>query len=248
MGEGAPKELIGKRVALNHMPSAPGYIGTWRQYTYMSVKNVYPFPDSLDFDDIANAMGANPITVAGFMDTAEKHGHSVFINDAAASSLGRMLSRYCLKNGKTLINIVRKQEQVEILEKEGAKLILNSSEPDFFDQLKKMIKEYKPTAFFDAISGDFPGKVLHLMPEGSHMYVYGALSNQNIVGVDSGGLIFKNHSVSNFWIPKWINKVDSEVFWKWMDKIVLDMLMGGEIFGTKVSKTFKLSEFEEAMK
>ena len=127
VGEGVSKKLIGKKIAISHMPSNPGYIGTFRQYTFVNSKTVFPFPDELSFDDIANSMGANPITIAGFMDVAERDGHKVFINDAAASSLGKMFNRYCNAHGHTLINIVRKQGQVDILKEIGAKIILNSS-------------------------------------------------------------------------------------------------------------------------
>ena len=247
VGKGVSESLIGSRVSINQMPSSPGYIGTFRKYTYMNVKSIYPFPESLSFEDIANSMGANPITVAGFMDIAERDGHSVFINDAAASSLGKMFSRYCIKHNKTLINIVRRPEQVKILEDDGAKLILNSGDISFEKDLKDMIKKYNPTCFFDAISGDFPGKVLAMMPEGSTMYVYGALSMKQMVNVDSGGLIFKNHTVSNFWIPTWLKNTKKEVLLKWMQEIIQDMVEGGKVFGSKVIKSFPIDKFDEAM-
>ncbi|CAI2374170.1 unnamed protein product [Moneuplotes crassus] len=248
VGEGVSEDLIGARVALNQMPSNPGFIGTYRQYTFISAKTVYPFPETMSYDDICNAMGANPITIAGFMETAERDGHSAFINDAAASSLGRMFAKYCKVHKLPLINIVRRKEQVDILKEEGAELILNSSESTFFDDLKAMIDEYKPTAFFDALSGDFPQKVLHLMPSGSTMYVYGALSLSPTVNISGGDLIFKNQTISNFWIPTWIKNTKKDVLMKWMRDIVQDVMEGGTIFGTKVSKTFPLADFDSAMK
>lgn len=171
VGEGVSDALVGKKIAISHMPSNPDYIGTFRQYTFVTAKQAFPFPDELSFDDIANAMGANPITIAGFMDVAERDGHKVFINDAAASSLGKMFSRYCNKHGHTLINIVRKEKQIQVLQDIGAKIILNSSgklsddlknhniDPNFYEDLKKVIKEHQPTCFFDAIGGDFPGMI-----------------------------------------------------------------------------------------
>jgi NADPH:quinone reductase-like Zn-dependent oxidoreductase len=127
VGDDVSKDLIGKKIAINQMPSSPGYIGTFREYTKVRADSVYPFPDELSYDDIANAMGANPITVAGFMTIADRDGHKVFINDAAASALGKMFNKYCNKHGHTLINIVRKQKQVDMLTELGAKIVLNSS-------------------------------------------------------------------------------------------------------------------------
>jgi NADPH2:quinone reductase len=49
------------------------------------------------------------------------------INTAAASALGRMLNKYCQRVGVPLLNVVRRKEQIKILEEEGAKFILDTS-------------------------------------------------------------------------------------------------------------------------
>ena len=49
------------------------------------------------------------------------------INTAAASALGRMMNKYCQREGIPLLNIVRRKEQVKILEEEGAKFIIDTS-------------------------------------------------------------------------------------------------------------------------
>ena len=49
------------------------------------------------------------------------------INTAAASALGRMLNKYCQREGVPLLNVVRRKEQAKILEDEGAKFILDTS-------------------------------------------------------------------------------------------------------------------------
>ena len=90
----------------------------------------------------------------------------------------------------TLINIVRRQEQVDMLFEEGAEIILNSSDELFEEELKIAINTYKPKWFFDAIGGEFSSKVLSLMPNYSTMYVYGNLSGQPIQ-YNPRNLIFK---------------------------------------------------------
>jgi NADPH2:quinone reductase len=42
------------------------------------------------------------------------------IHTAAASSLGKMLVKACIKNNIPLLNIVRREEQAEVLRKLGA--------------------------------------------------------------------------------------------------------------------------------
>jgi NADPH2:quinone reductase len=58
----------------------------------------------------------NPLTVIGMIHNYNKvPGKKGIINSAAASALGRMLNRYCLTLGIPLLNIVRKDEQAELL-------------------------------------------------------------------------------------------------------------------------------------
>jgi len=84
--------------------------------------------------------------------------------------------RYFHENGIQVIGIVRREEQVEILKKEGAKFILNSENENYLTDLKNLCKEHNATVFFDAVAGETTGKVLTAMPNGSVCYVYGALA------------------------------------------------------------------------
>ena len=146
----------------------------------------------------------------------------------------------------TSINLVRRQEQVDILVEEGADIVIDTSLDNFEEKLKDVIAEYKPTVFFDAIGGLFPSKVLSLMPNFSTMYVYGNLSGEAIQ-YEATNLIFKSHNISNFFLLAWINSLSPEEKSKWFGLIVEDINQGGEIFGTKISKKFKLTDFMTAM-
>ena len=145
-----------------------------------------------------------------------------------------------------MINLVRRQEQVDILKEEGADIILDSSLDSFEEKLKEVIAEYKPTVFFDAIGGSFPSKVLSLMPNFSTMYVYGNLSGEAIQ-YEATNLIFKGHNISNFFIVAWINSLSEEEKSNWFGQIVDDINSGGETFGTKISKKFPINDYNEAM-
>lgn len=141
---------------------------------------------------------------------------------------------------------MRRQEQVDILEEEGAEIIIDSSLDNFEEKLREVIAEYKPTAYFDAIGGSFPSKVLSLMPNFSTMYVYGNLSGEQI-NYDPTNLIFKGHNISNFFVWNWINMLTPEEKSHWFGIIVEDINAGGELFGTKISKKYALNDFQEAM-
>ena len=62
----------------------------------------------------------NPLTALGMVETMRREGHKALVHTAAASNLGQMLNRICMKDGIALVNIVRKQEQADLLKAMGA--------------------------------------------------------------------------------------------------------------------------------
>jgi hypothetical protein len=75
------------------------------------------------------------------------------VHTAAASNLGQMLNKICLKDGVDLVNIVRSSQQAEILRKLGAKHIVDSTAPTFMADLTAALVETGATLAFDAIGG-----------------------------------------------------------------------------------------------
>jgi NADPH:quinone reductase-like Zn-dependent oxidoreductase len=95
----------------------------------------------------------NPLTSLGMVETMRREDHKALVHTAAASNLGQMLNKICLKDGIGLVNIVRSPQQADILRKLGAKYIVDSSSPDFMDDLTGALIETGATLAFDAIGG-----------------------------------------------------------------------------------------------
>ncbi|MEM0954283.1 MAG: zinc-binding dehydrogenase [Pseudomonadota bacterium] len=95
----------------------------------------------------------NPLTALAMVETLHMEGHQALIHTAAASNLGQMLNRICRADGVDLINIVRKPEQVGILEDLGARYIVNSTDDDFHAKLTAAIQETGATLAYDATGG-----------------------------------------------------------------------------------------------
>ncbi|TRD13845.1 zinc-binding dehydrogenase, partial [Palleronia caenipelagi] len=70
-----------------------------------------------------------------------------------ASNLGQMLTRICNEDGIDLVNIVRKQDQAELLRQMGSAYVVNSSDDDFMDQLRSAIDDTGAFYGFDPIGG-----------------------------------------------------------------------------------------------
>lgn len=96
--------------------------------------------------------------------TMQREGHKALVHTAAASNLGQMLNKICIKDGIDLVNIVRKPEQVAILKGIGAKYVCDSSSPSFLEDLTNALALTGATIAFDATGGGkLAGQILACM-------------------------------------------------------------------------------------
>jgi NADPH:quinone reductase-like Zn-dependent oxidoreductase len=150
------QELLGKKVAM-----VAGAM--FSEYRIVRTGEVLPLPDGATAAEGASAF-VNPLTALAMVETLRAQNHPALVHTAAASNLGQMLNRICIADGVTLVNIVRSEEQAEILRKLGAKYIADSSAPDFDATLTAMLTETGATLAFDAIGGgNLVNRILHAM-------------------------------------------------------------------------------------
>ena len=106
----------------------------------------------------------NPLTSLGMVETMRRDGHTALVHTAAASNLGQMLNKICIKDGIALVNIVRKPEQAALLKGIGAKYVCDESLPTFMGDLTQALVETGATIAFDATGGgDLAGRILYCM-------------------------------------------------------------------------------------
>lgn len=141
----AAQALLGKTVAV--LGGA-----MYSQYRTLKVAQCLPLPAGAKPSEGASCF-VNPLTALGMVETMRREGHTGLVHTAAASNLGQMLNRICIKDGVPLVNIVRKTEQEALLRSQGAKYVCNSSSPDFIAQLTQALKDTGATIAFDAIGG-----------------------------------------------------------------------------------------------
>lgn len=152
----AAKALMGKTVAM---------IGgaMYAQYRTLKARDCQPLPEGTTAAEGASWF-VNPLTALGMTETMRREGHKALVHTAAASNLGQMLNKICIKDGIGLVNIVRSKEQAEILKKIGAKYVVDSSVPSFLDDLTNALVETGATIAFDAIGGGkLAGDILNCM-------------------------------------------------------------------------------------
>jgi len=141
----AAQALLGKTVAM--MGGA-----MYAQYRTLKVMQCIALPAGIKPSEGASCF-VNPLTALSMVEVMRREGHTALVHTAAASNLGQMLNRICIKDNVNLVNIVRKQEQEDVLRKLGAKYICNSSSPSFMEDLTKALTATGATIAFDAIGG-----------------------------------------------------------------------------------------------
>jgi NADPH:quinone reductase-like Zn-dependent oxidoreductase len=152
----AAQALLGKTVAM---------IGgaMYAQYRLMKAVDCLVLPPGTTPAEGASCF-VNPLTALGMVETMRREGHKALVHTAAASNLGQMLNRICLKDGIDLVNIVRSEDQAKLLRAIGAKHICNSTSPGFIEDLTQAMVETGATIAFDAIGGGkLAGQILTCM-------------------------------------------------------------------------------------
>ena len=138
------KALMGKRVAC-----VPG--NAFSQYAIADAALCLPLGDHSAEEGASSFV--NPMTALGFVENAKRDGQSAILHTVGASNLGQMLNRICQEDGIELVNIVRKDEQADLLKSQGAAHVVNSSSDDFMSQLRDAIDATDAFYGFDPIGG-----------------------------------------------------------------------------------------------
>ena len=141
----AAKALLGKTVAV--LGGA-----MYAQYRVMRASQCLLLPAGTTAEQGASCF-VNPLTAIGMVETMRLEGHTALVHTAAASNLGQMLVKLCNKDSVELVNIVRKQEQVDLLKSIGAKWVCNMTSPTFMNDLIEALVATGATIAFDAIGG-----------------------------------------------------------------------------------------------
>lgn len=163
VGQALPvgNEGAGVVIAAGSAPNAQALLGRtvsviggamYTQYRTLNISLTQPLPEGTSAEQGASWF-VNPLTALGMVETMRREGHSALVHTAAASNLGQMLQKICLSDGVSLVNIVRKPEQAQLLRSLGAKFVCDSSHDNFMEDLVEALAATSATIAFDAIGG-----------------------------------------------------------------------------------------------
>jgi len=176
--------MVGAKVGFANLT---GGQGAYSEYVTAGFSSTFSLPAALPVEACCSFF-VNPFTAFGILDTARTRcGARGFIHTGAASQLGQMLVKLCSPpaagnpNHMTLINVVRREEQAELLRSLGAAhVVVTGSRPEaeWRKELKALAKELKVSVAFDCVAGSMTEALVDAVPKGGTVFVYGRLSNE----------------------------------------------------------------------
>ncbi len=254
-------EGAGTVVAAGSSPEAQALMGKlvailggemYASYRTVKAKAAMPLPAGATAADGASCF-VNPLTALAMVETMRREGHTALVHTAAASNLGQMLNRICLKDGVGLVNIVRSDEQAKILKDIGAKHIVDSSKPSFTEDLIAALTATGATLAFDAIGGGkLAGQILGAMEialnskpgaysrygSSTHkqVYIYGRLSLEPTILGAAYGMAW---GVGGFLLTPFLMKVGNEEAGKLRARVAAELKT---TFASHYTRTISLRE------
>jgi NADPH:quinone reductase len=247
MGEAMPvgNEGSGVVVKAGASPEAQALMGKtvallggamYAQYRTLPVAMCMALPDGTTPADGASCF-VNPLTSLAMTEVMRQEGHTALVHTAAASNLGQMLVKICLKDGISLINIVRSAAQVALLRGIGATHVVDSSAETFMADLTAALVETGATIAFDAIGGGkLAGQILTCMEAAAvkrmttysrygsdtfkQVYIYGSLDMAPTTLNRAFGFSW---AVSGFLLTPFLQKIGMDGAMKMRARVVAEL-------------------------
>lgn len=176
--------------------------GTWAEYMVTSIPYCIPLKKSTDREQGAMLI-VNPLTAMSILEIAVKGKHKAIVNTVAASNLGGMILNLATKLGIPVINIVRRQDQMDIVNSRGGEYVLNSEAPEFETQLASMTEALSATLLLDAIGGEMTNQLAKAAPYGSTLLIYSNMSEEHC-DIDPMYPILKNLHIEGWLLPNYL--------------------------------------------
>ena len=192
----------------------------YAQYRRVQLGECLPLPAGTTPAQGAAAF-VNPLTALSIVETLRLERHKALVHTAAASNLGQMLVRLCKADDIPLVNIVRSEEQAQLLRDLGAVHICNSTSETFRADLVAAIDATGATLAFDATGGGtLANDILTAMEQSltgrgegysrygssvhKQVYIYGGLDMRPLTFHRSFGLAW---SVSGWLLSYFLEKI-----------------------------------------
>jgi len=134
------------------------------------------------------------------------------------------------------------------LKKLGANVVISTSNKGWVDELKKAAFDLNALSAFECVGKDMTSTILKAMPEKSTVYTYGNLEMKDIEGLPTSEFIFKEKTLTGFWLNTWMKEMKPDDLSKWTEFLISDLESGSDMFETPTRvELFTLPDVDKAM-
>jgi NADPH:quinone reductase-like Zn-dependent oxidoreductase len=187
--------------------------GAWRQVVNVDAAIAVPVPDSVP-DEVAAQMLCNPITALMLRRAAQQHFgvgfDGVVINNAAASSVGRLFTAIAEHHQIATISLVRSEQRVQQLRERFPTVpVVSTADAGWVEQVRAAATGRPIPVALDPVGGSAAGELLSALSPGGTLIVYGALAEEPIP-LHATTVLFSALVIRGLTINRWLTAVSAE--------------------------------------
>ena len=187
--------------------------GSWRQVVNVDAAIAVPVPDSVP-DEIAAQMLCNPITTLMLRRAAQQHFgvgfDGVVLNNAAASSVGRLFTTVAEHHQIATISIVRSEQRAQQLRDRFPTVpVVSTSDPGCVEQVRAAAAGRSIPVALDPVGGAAAGDLLSALSPGGTLIIYGALG-QEPIPLHAAAVLQSALGIRGLTINRWLSAVSAE--------------------------------------
>jgi NADPH:quinone reductase-like Zn-dependent oxidoreductase len=241
LGPQVQRPLPGERVVVRNDKG-----GNWAEYAVVPAQNLLPAPDDLPNEQVA-CFTINPASAILML----RHVLAIpkgewLLQSAAGGELGRMIIRLARHDGIRTINVIRRREAVEDLERLGADAVIVSSEGSIDEQVRRIVGPGGVMYAIDPVVGETGTQMYQALGEEGRMLVYGSLTGEPIrVGANPRFILAGRRILEVFWLGYWLPRLDETAQRQLMQDIVT--LLHEGVLTTSAVRSFLLDEIGTAV-
>jgi trans-2-enoyl-CoA reductase len=239
-------EEVGRAVK-DHAPGQlvilPHNLGTWREAVAVKADQLTVVPEEIEPEQAA-MLKINPITAWRLLHDFVQLGPGEWVvQNAGNSAVGRAVIAICRELGWRTLSLVRREELIDELRREGGDVVLLDDE-----EAREAAAEGTGRAAIrlaiNQVGGESALRLAKIVAPEAVIVTIGAMSLQPL-RLPNGLLIFKNLHFTGFWVNKWYEKASpaerAETFAPIFD------LARRHLLETKIERAYSLGEFPAAI-
>lgn len=237
VGDGVKRLAVGDAVL-------PVGGGLWADTVVVNERMAPKAPQGADPEQAA-MMRANPGTAWLMLtDLVDLTEGDWVVQNAANSSVGRMVIRFAKDLGLRTVNIVRRGDVVDTLKADGADAVIVDDGGTDIAAAIDAATDARPRLAFDAVGGEATASLAAALAPGGTAVLYGLLSGQDS-RIGARDLVFRDIRVHGFWLAEWYGRASADAIRDL--SVILGQKLADGVIRSDVEARYPLSRIGDAV-